>query len=64
MWPAHLLSMILFGFRASRLKWKTNSKLGANRPFQSPGRPGPWSHTYQPNRRQPWPRIHSTQPCQ
>jgi hypothetical protein len=26
-----------------RLTWNTSSKAGASRPFQSPGRPGPWS---------------------
>ena len=36
-WPACLQGTILLGLRAWRLKWKTNSKLGAKRPAQSPG---------------------------
>jgi hypothetical protein len=38
---ACLQGTILLGLRVLRLKWKTNSKLGANRPCQSPGMPGP-----------------------
>ena len=57
--PACLQGTIFLGRAGSRLKWKTNSNEGARRPFQSPGRPGPWSQTYQPNRRQPCIRIHS-----
>ena len=41
--PAQRQGMILFGRRASRLKWNRSSKAGESRPFQSPGRPGPWS---------------------
>ena len=61
---ANLQGMILLVWRALRLKWKTNSNEGASRPFQSPGNPGPWSQTYQANRRQPWVRIQSSQPSQ
>ena len=61
--------------RGSQREWCTRARegdsgliaqacLGASRPRQSPGRPGPWSQTYHPKRRQPCARIHAIQSSQ